>query len=395
MKIAAQDLKITHAALTSLKELTSNPQTIQIEIDGKKLIARRLRSGGFKTIYDIANGEVIALRKVDIDSVCESMAADWIEAVYAEKNMADKLKSLGLKSQDFDVVQVRINNYFLPALKMPSFSKMAQQGKEVKDYKNIKDRFGKSIIFGNLMNVENKDYLQQLAFHTIHDIVILVSEGLKLDDDSINFIVEVVTPESANENNSTNKTSNQLRLFFYDFWQKSLGIKAPLQICDSDGNLNSHLAKKLIMHYVNKFIDFVFASLSDDEVKTLIKQMLIDKSLPKLSPDDFSSYEDYETALEIQEMDQQDALHSKIEQNFLNLVFNPVLNEMLREIEEKIAAKKQAITSGNNNVNEHAQDVSSGLAKLLPMFQPKLKIDNELTVTENAFSMTKSNSGAN
>src|SRR5438128_1817359 len=56
--------------------------------------------GGFKVIFDIGDGKVLALRNNN-DGFSGSNVIDWVHATNFEANMSEKLHKIGLEAQDY------------------------------------------------------------------------------------------------------------------------------------------------------------------------------------------------------------------------------------------------------------------------------------------------------
>ena len=97
-----------------------------------KRIGSLVGSGGFKLVYDIGDGRVLAIRNI-ADSMTLGGVKLWTAAVYEEKWMSDKLRSIGLESQQFGITDIKIGKHKVPVLIMPSFEVMAKTGLEVRD----------------------------------------------------------------------------------------------------------------------------------------------------------------------------------------------------------------------------------------------------------------------
>ena len=261
-------------ALDALQHLCAHPNDL----------GEKLGRGGFKQIYNHISkpGYVLGLLNISADYMDVDASTRWCEAVYEEKAMGDILRGLGLKTPDYQIEQINLGKYVVPALSMLHFGEMQQQGMYIRDPKNCyhpddykipppRTSFGDSWLFGTRGNFYNIAYLRALYADITHDLVCLIANNIKLLSESFSLVIEN-TAETPSVLSDTEKLvgdrKQKVRLFLFDFAQKNARL-FPLKTFDIYNNAGLPDKEK---------IKIVAADLVHGVSETLIRGMTYEES---------------------------------------------------------------------------------------------------------------------
>ncbi|OGT35275.1 MAG: hypothetical protein A3F11_10110 [Gammaproteobacteria bacterium RIFCSPHIGHO2_12_FULL_37_14] len=206
-------------ALSHIRGGTLEYNNRKIKLNNENEVAR----GGFKALFDMGEGHVIALRN-DNDGYSDTTVMQWKNATIYEPERAAKLRKLGLQTQDYECVEVKIEGYAMPALRMTHFKELLNQGKQIRGVgKN--EKFGSSMVFGHAENLENEEYLKLIFKPLIKDIAILISNEIDLGPDSLETFVITnknmkMSKQSTNASNTIVNLEQELHFYLLDFFEK-------------------------------------------------------------------------------------------------------------------------------------------------------------------------------
>jgi hypothetical protein len=218
--------------------------------------------GGFKKAYDVGNDKTITVRNTKVDRMDTSSLIRWCEAVYEEKLMADRLRNLGLKTLDHQVIEIKVKENRLPVLYTTSFAGFVSKGLQIRDRKNDHVSTGKSMLFGSTENI-NPTHFKLLFKDILSDIACLAANGIDLDTrDSFNLCIEDTsnTPlHDRNESQLFTERQQSVRLFFFDFSDKYNKLNIP------STSQTSEKLKATISNLLDTTFDILIFSTTEDE----------------------------------------------------------------------------------------------------------------------------------
>lgn len=174
-----------------------------------------LSSGGSKSIYDLGDGNVIAVPRVNYEV--------WKRMVKEEEKACAEFLNIGLLASDQHRCLAVINNEKFLVLKMPNFKDMVKKGIQVRG-QSSKDTYGETLLFGSQKNFLNLDYWHSIFQHLKQDIVTMLVNGLftGMDSNHIAIVNTEVTPQhDVDEPGLITERKQELRLFFFDFSHKA------------------------------------------------------------------------------------------------------------------------------------------------------------------------------
>ena len=241
-------------------------------LNGKSLCCKVIATGGTKSIIDLGDGNVIGVIRGFGNSISFGNIVD------REINSSEKLRGLGLKVLDCKKIEIKFidDEQSVPALLMPSFAYLAENGKQVRDHKNPDSSSGKTFIFGSKDNLKSIDYWRMIFSCIKDDLALCVINQLSLKYDTVNLMIEDSNnAKLMHENSLSSKVFTELQqklhLFFFDFSDTNyLSGKDKLPFITSNGIADD----ESIQQYVQTLYDYVlcaiFGGVSDAEYKLIM-----------------------------------------------------------------------------------------------------------------------------
>lgn len=239
-------------------------RTIELLIDNKKINAFELPSGGTKTIYDIGDGYVIA-----------RMGGDD-ELIDSEIHVANKLKEIGLYTQDYNKVTAVINGNPEPVLKMKNFTTLANEGKQVRDRKNRESSGGDSLIFDDMDHFKDKVHWRNVLKYIADDIYLYLINNLGFGSDAFNLIiVDTKETEAARHNTSSklfSEIEQEIHLYFFDFGSGVYKQEKIYDFIDAKGDISVENIHQCINNLSGKVTDALFHGIFDSEFEKIMQK---------------------------------------------------------------------------------------------------------------------------
>lgn len=241
-----------------------------------------IAGGGSKLIFDLGNGYVLG--KYNSTGLSIELLTD------NEIKIAEKINTVGLRTQKFEKVIANINGVTCPALLMPSFKKLTRNGQQVCDIKNPSHRLGESFVFGNLDNVRSLDHWQHIFKYITPEIAIYLINNLCLSNDSFNLVIEDSENTSALKDKCSSRLftdlNQALHLYFFDFNDKTHlydehKYKRIYEFIDIHGNVIDTNIRKSVDDLKTMVFDTIFSAVHDKEVKAVFPNSV--RIIPQLT----------------------------------------------------------------------------------------------------------------
>lgn len=183
-----------------------------------------LGNGDDKLVFDLGNGEAIALLNIETHGINIRI---WNDLIKEEVMLSQKLRRLGLCTQAYEETTLYFDDYPTKALKMPNFVALATQGQQVRDIKNNAP-YGTSLLFENRANLQSFEHWHKVLEGFQEDLIIYFSQNLVFGGDTFNLAVVDSTETPAHDRTALalfTERKQKVHFCFYDFFSKSREYK--------------------------------------------------------------------------------------------------------------------------------------------------------------------------
>lgn len=225
-------------------------------------------AGGTKRVFDLGDGRAMAMPNFDkgIGSVesAGTFLARWRDVARQESENAALMRELGFETQAYEQHKVQVGKGEIPVLVMPSFEKLAQEGKYIRDTKVAHASSGKVMLFGSKDKLESPAHVKALMGMLAEDCARIAAYGLHLSSDSYNLMVKD-TPETKGREGTSGQDvvsrGQGLRLFVFDMgdWPLAENIPQPEAV------------HRVAERSVARMFEAVLNSVTHDELDALVK----------------------------------------------------------------------------------------------------------------------------
>ena len=238
-------------------------------------------TGGSKLIFILKDGRALAMPnlvdfKIQNLSRAEHFLNRWIRMIQEEHDCSEEIKALGLQSQNIEIVDIHVGKTKCPVMVMPTFDKLAENGMQIRDTRNIISSTGHSMIFGTPVNIKSHEYLKGIMEEFVDDITTIITNGLDLDNgDTVNLAIKDTEDTPKYDRNSLELYSvrkQKICLFFFDFSSKYQATsKEKLSLLDENDKVDEGKVRKLALSYVRLAHDALSCGIKKDEVAHINK----------------------------------------------------------------------------------------------------------------------------
>lgn len=239
-------LTLTYSKLREEEKNISEKINI-MEENPENTLGVLLASGGSKQVHAIWNEKIIITPNPFAILV-------WWKTVQDEKNISEKIKKLGLETQNYSQNKIKIESNELLVLEADSFPSLAKKGFEIRDGKaeTDKQRHGNSMLFGSIENLKSSEYLCKILSGPVRDIKILLSNKISLNRDSFNLVIKNLPGRE-----------KEIKLFFYDFTsQNNKSFDMEKEIIITPSTKNQEISNSTRRQYANDYLEYTISAIT-------------------------------------------------------------------------------------------------------------------------------------